>query len=108
MLKTARKGYLDKEDKLVSYLPLSHIAAQALDMFQPLFSGCKVYFAQPDALKGSLVDTLREVRPTVFFGVPRVSSVPCFNLLVRKSAQKFHCLVGMGKDLRYVSGGSFH
>ncbi|GAX25843.1 long-chain-fatty-acid--CoA ligase ACSBG [Fistulifera solaris] len=72
MLKTARKGYLDKDDKLVSYLPLSHIAAQALDMFQPLFSGCKVYFAQPDALKGSLVDTLRDVRPTVFFGVPRV------------------------------------
>ena len=31
-----------------------------------------VWFAQPDALIGSIVNTLNEVRPTIFFGVPRV------------------------------------
>ena len=35
-------------------------------------SGLQVWFAQPDALKGSLSTTLKEVRPTIFFGVPRV------------------------------------
>ncbi|CAB1117569.1 unnamed protein product [Ectocarpus sp. CCAP 1310/34] len=63
---------LNETSRVVSYLPLSHIAAQILDMHGPMFLGCTVAFAQPDALKGSLVKTLREIRPTVFFGVPRV------------------------------------
>ena len=41
-------------------------------LFSFLFSGCAVYFCQPDALKGSLTVTMREVRPTLFFSVPRV------------------------------------
>jgi len=59
-------------ERIVSYLPLSHIAAQALDLVWPLSMGVTIYFAQPDALKGSLVSTLKEVKPTLFFGVPRV------------------------------------
>ena len=31
-----------------------------------------VTFARPDALKGTLGDSLKKVRPTGFFGVPRV------------------------------------
>ncbi|KAG9404299.1 hypothetical protein AC1031_004512 [Aphanomyces cochlioides] len=59
-------------DRLVSYLPLSHVAAQLLDIHLPIATGAKLYFAQPDALKGSLGQTLKEVRPTRFLGVPRV------------------------------------
>ncbi|RHY55984.1 hypothetical protein DYB34_002725, partial [Aphanomyces astaci] len=59
-------------DRLVSYLPLSHVAAQLIDIHLPMATGAKVYFAQPDALKGSLGQTLKEVRPTRFLGVPRV------------------------------------
>ncbi|KAL8606650.1 hypothetical protein ACOMHN_025749 [Nucella lapillus] len=56
----------------VSYLPLSHIAAQLMDLFVVMAFGGTTYFAQPDALKGSLGETLREVRPHVVLGVPRV------------------------------------
>lgn len=59
-------------ERIISYLPLSHIAAQALDLFCPLAFGITIYFAQPDALKGSLNKTMLEVKPTFFFGVPRV------------------------------------
>nr|XP_009665460.1 PREDICTED: long-chain-fatty-acid--CoA ligase ACSBG2 isoform X1 [Struthio camelus australis] len=62
----------EKQERVVSYLPLSHIAAQMIDIWLPLTYGAQVFFAQPDALKGTLVDTLREVRPTAFLGVPRV------------------------------------
>ncbi|XP_053337634.1 long-chain-fatty-acid--CoA ligase ACSBG2-like isoform X1 [Clarias gariepinus] len=60
------------EESLVSYLPLSHVAAQVNDMWVPMSFAGTTYFAQPDALKGSLATTLREVRPTSFLGVPRV------------------------------------
>lgn len=36
---------------LVSYLPLSHVAAQLLDIHIPMSTAATVYFAQPDALK---------------------------------------------------------
>uniref|UniRef100_A0A8C1MMS3 Long-chain-fatty-acid--CoA ligase ACSBG1 n=1 Tax=Cyprinus carpio TaxID=7962 RepID=A0A8C1MMS3_CYPCA len=61
-----------RHESLVSYLPLSHIAAQIYDFWTGIQWGEQVSFAQPDALKGSLVDTLREVTPTAHMGVPRV------------------------------------
>ncbi|XP_049430117.1 long-chain-fatty-acid--CoA ligase ACSBG1 [Epinephelus fuscoguttatus] len=61
-----------KQESLVSYLPLSHIAAQIYDLWKGIQWGELVYFAQPDALKGSLITTLREVCPTSHMGVPRV------------------------------------
>ncbi|VVC98521.1 unnamed protein product [Leptidea sinapis] len=51
-------------EALVTYLPLSHVAAQILDLYMTLANGVAVYFAQADALKGSLLETLKEVRPT--------------------------------------------
>lgn len=39
------------KEELVSYLPLSHVAAQILDIFIPLVYAGTVYFAEPDALK---------------------------------------------------------
>ncbi|XP_039615484.1 long-chain-fatty-acid--CoA ligase ACSBG2-like [Polypterus senegalus] len=59
-------------DCLISYLPLSHVAAQVNDLWIAMRFGGITYFADPDALKGSLINTMRDVRPTAFLGVPRV------------------------------------
>lgn len=63
---------LNNTDRVVSFLPLSHIAGQIVDIHAMLYVGGCTYFCQPDALKGTLTETTREVEPTIFFGVPRV------------------------------------
>ena len=65
-------GLLDLQERFVSYLPLSHVAANIMDIFMATQCLGTVYFANRDALKGTLVSTLKEALPTVFFGVPRV------------------------------------
>ncbi|KAL7683358.1 putative AMP-dependent synthetase/ligase [Plasmopara halstedii] len=72
MIKRQFNHDLHNGDRLISYLPMSHVAAQLIDIWLPICQGLQLYFAQPDALKGSLGVTLKEVRPTFFFGVPRV------------------------------------
>lgn len=63
-------GFRDMEDeRLVSYLPLSHIAEQIVSLHSPLLLGTQVYFA--DSLD-ALGKNLTQVRPTIFFAVPRV------------------------------------
>jgi long-subunit acyl-CoA synthetase (AMP-forming) len=61
--------HLTHEDVLLSYLPLSHIAEQIISIHAPLHSAYQVYFAESIE---HLASNLQEVRPTVFFGVPRV------------------------------------
>eukprot|EP00048_Salpingoeca_helianthica_P022118 m.16471 g.16471 ORF g.16471 m.16471 type:complete len:646 (+) comp6906_c1_seq1:1312-3249(+) len=59
-------------ETLVSFLPLSHVAAQMVDIYGAISIAATVYFARPDALKGSLVETLKAAQPTILFAVPRV------------------------------------
>ena len=58
--------------KIVSYLPLSHIAGLVFDVIANVLYGSQLYFAKPDALQGTLVETLTWCRPTLFLAVPRV------------------------------------
>ena len=60
---------LGGEDRTLSYLPLAHIAEQMISIHLALYSGFAVYYAE--SLE-HLADNLREVEPTIFFGVPRV------------------------------------
>jgi long-subunit acyl-CoA synthetase (AMP-forming) len=56
-------------DRLISYLPLSHIAEQVVSHLLSLATGACVHFAE--SLE-KLPENLREVRPHFFLGVPRV------------------------------------
>ena len=56
-------------DRSISYLPLSHVAEQVTTVHMPALAGTTVYFAE--SIEALAVD-LASVRPTVFFGVPRV------------------------------------
>ncbi len=57
------------EDRMISYLPLSHIAEQVVTILTPVISGHVIYY-EPDITR--LAETIKEVHPTAFFAVPRV------------------------------------
>lgn len=66
-------------DRIISYLPLSHVAGMMVDIVCPLVVaadkavGVTVHFARAYDLKaGTIGDRLRAVHPTCFLGVPRV------------------------------------
>ena len=64
---------LNNEDRFVSFLPMNHIAAQFVDTMIPVMYPVTVYIARPDALRGSLLNTLQLAQPTLFVAVPRVA-----------------------------------
>lgn len=57
------------DDETVSFLPLSHIAEQVQNMCGGIAGAFTVSFAQSIE---TLMDDLREIRPTLFFSVPRL------------------------------------
>ncbi|HEY6303329.1 MAG TPA: long-chain fatty acid--CoA ligase [Terriglobales bacterium] len=61
-------GFGTKEEVSVSFLPLSHVTARHVD-FALLYRGVVLAYC-PDIAK--LAQTLKEVQPNIFVGVPRV------------------------------------
>lgn len=52
------EGLDDKDSKLVSYLPLSHMAGFRVDVVDQINRGYTIYYARPDVFQGTLVQTL--------------------------------------------------
>jgi len=68
-----------EEERILSFLPLSHVAGMMVDITLPMAQTSEgpgwtcTFFARPYDLKvGAIGDRLRAVKPTVFLGVPRV------------------------------------
>jgi long-chain acyl-CoA synthetase len=94
-------------DVCISFLPLSHITARALDWVMYGSGAQVVYCAQFDKLP----QVMREIKPTVFVGVPRVYE-KIHQEVVRRAAEsrikkrllKFAIRIG-GKHADVVYGG---
>ena len=66
---SVQTGELDGPGITISYLPFAHIAERILGMYIPQVEGGHVHLISDPT---QLAPTLLEVRPTRFFGVPRV------------------------------------
>jgi long-chain acyl-CoA synthetase len=69
MVAADRAGLITERVRWVSYLPLAHIAERMFSVYLPMHTVGHVHFC-PDPAK--LVQVIGGVRPTAFFGVPRV------------------------------------
>ncbi len=58
-----------ENDRMLSYLPLAHVAERAAVETNSLYSGFRVYFAE--TLETFQAD-MKRARPTIFFSVPRL------------------------------------
>ncbi len=109
-----------EDDRVLSYLPLCHVAERIFVQMVSIYAGQSIFFAES---LDTFVHDIRRARPTVFFGVPRIwskfqmgvfSKMPPkklarllkIPLLGRLMARKV--LAGLGLDaVRYaMSGGA--
>ena len=114
-----RVAAVDQNARMLSYLPLSHVAERALVEFALLSTGMHVFFAE--SLDTFAAD-LQRARPTVFFSVPRLwvkfqqgvsakmppaklarlLKIPILNTIVRKKV-----LGALGLDqCQFAAGGA--
>lgn len=59
------------DDRLISYLPLSHVAERTAVEMVSLYTGNTIYFAESLETFG---DDIKRAKPTLFFAVPRIWS----------------------------------
>lgn len=92
---------VSEDDRMLSYLPLAHVAERLVVGNNSNYFGMKVYFA--DSLD-TFLDDLRRARPTIFFSVPRLWTKfhggVCDKLPVRKQRILFNIPI-LGKKVKY-------
>eukprot|EP00092_Neocalanus_flemingeri_P023238 GFUD01025198.1.p1 GENE.GFUD01025198.1~~GFUD01025198.1.p1 ORF type:complete len:664 (+),score=168.76 GFUD01025198.1:121-2112(+) len=95
-----------RDFRILSYLPLSHIAGNMVDIHVPMFVAGTTYFADKDVLKSTLLENTQWCRPTAFFGVPRV-----WEKLMEKLLEKGKDIKGIKKTISKkakIAGLKFH
>jgi long-chain acyl-CoA synthetase len=110
----------EKEERLFSYLPLSHIAERMLIEMGGVYTGSEIWFAESLDL---FVKNLADAQPTVFLGVPRIWTkfqmgvlqkmpqnklnillkIPIINNIIRN---KIKTGLGLGKARHFLTGAA--
>ncbi len=70
LLSVTAAGNARPHTRWVSYLPMAHIAERMFTLYLAIGNGWHVYFCHNASAE--LIGTVGEVKPTAFFGVPRV------------------------------------
>jgi long-subunit acyl-CoA synthetase (AMP-forming) len=81
-----------REDRMLSHLPLAHVAERALVEMGSLAHGFRVYFV--DRLE-TFAEDLRRARPTLFFTVPRLWQKFQLGVLAKVPPEKLERLLSI-------------
>jgi len=79
-----------EEDRLLSYLPLCHVAERMFVQMASIYAGQTIFFAES---LDTFVADMRRARPTVFFGVPRIWTKFQMGVYAQMPAQKLDRLL---------------
>jgi long-chain acyl-CoA synthetase len=81
-----------KKQRFVSYLPLSHIAEKAYVEMGVIYSGSSISFVES---LDKFSDNLREIKPNLFGGVPRIFTKLQQGILSKLPSQKLDKLLSL-------------
>jgi long-subunit acyl-CoA synthetase (AMP-forming) len=91
-IETGKKsfGLVDGQDRLFSYLPLSHIAERMLIEQAGIYCNSEIWFAES---LDTFVPNLAEAQPTIFLAVPRIWTKFQMGILAKLPQKKLDLLL---------------
>ncbi|MBP5969310.1 MULTISPECIES: AMP-binding protein [Pseudomonas] len=83
---------LNENDRLLSYLPLCHVAERMFVEMASIYTGQTVYFAES---LDTFITDLKRARPTAMFGVPRIWTKFQMGVYSKIPAKRLDLLLGL-------------
>jgi len=83
---------LNEQDRLLSYLPLCHVAERMFVELASIYTGQAVFFAES---LDTFITDLRRARPTAMFGVPRIWTKFQMGVYGKIPAKRLDFLLGL-------------
>lgn len=88
-----------EDDRLISYLPLCHVAERMFVELASIYAGQTIFFAES---LDTFLEDLKRARPTVMFGVPRIWTKFQMGVYSKMPAQKLDRLLRLPIIGRFI------